>query len=467
MKNNPLLRIFSSLSKPERRQLRKLVRSPFFNQREDVIRLFDHLDKQVGASERQLTKAKTFPKVFPGQPYDDGLLRHAMSFLLKKIREYLIWSEVNHSEFERQLHLARSLRRRGLDDLFQRTIDRAEEEVAASQLRNADRHLQLFQVQSERYEAAIRQKRRGEMGLQIMANEFATYFAANLLRQACGIATHHAMTRQEYDIPLLAQVLEKVEAGEFADAPAVRLYFHAYRAQEEPENEQHFRSLAKLLETHWQAFPTAEARDLFLLAINFCIKKINGGVASFRRNVFDLYRSGLEKEVLLTGGIISPFTYNNVLNSALLVDEWDWAAAFLEKFKSYLPEAGQENTYHFNLANLFFRKKEYDKAMELLRQVEFRDKLHNLDARRMLLRMYFESGDYDALESLLDSFEAYIRRQKDLGYHSSNYLNLIRFVRRLQAIPASDREARRALATEIAETPDLAERTWLRGVVGN
>jgi len=39
----------------------------------------------------------------------------------------------------------------------------------------------------------------------------------------------------------------------------------------------------------------------------------------------------------------------------------------------------------------------------------------------MLLRTYFELEEYDALFSLLDSSEAYIRRQKGMGYHRSHY----------------------------------------------
>lgn len=83
----------------------------------------------------------------------------------------------------------------------------------------------------------------------------------------------------------------------------------------------------------------------------------------------------------------------------------------------------------------------------------------------MLLRMYFETGEVDALESLLDSFETFIRRQKDIGYHGANYLNLIRFVRRLLAIPTTDRAARAALAIEVKNNSKLAEKAWLISVV--
>jgi len=79
MEKSPLFRVFLTLEKQERRQLRKLVRSSFFNQREDVVRLFDHLDKHAEAGGSQLSKAKTFSKVFPGQPYDDALLRRELA----------------------------------------------------------------------------------------------------------------------------------------------------------------------------------------------------------------------------------------------------------------------------------------------------------------------------------------------------------------------------------------------------
>ena len=55
---------------------------------------------------------------------------------------------------------------------------------------------------------------------------------------------------------------------------------------------------------------------------------------------------------------------------------------------------------------------------------------------------------------------------KDLGHHGKNYLNLIRFVRRLQANPISAKGERLALFSEIEKTSDVAERAWLLSVVG-
>ena len=99
--------------------------------------------------------------------------------------------------------------------------------------------------------------------------------------------------------------------------------------------------------------------------------------------------------------------------------------------------------------------------MNLLQQVDFKDRLHQLDARRMLLLMYYELSEFDALESLLDSFQTYIRRQKDLSYHRDNYLNLIRFIRKMLRLNLDLRANREDIIKEINDTKALAEKAWL------
>ena len=99
--------------------------------------------------------------------------------------------------------------------------------------------------------------------------------------------------------------------------------------------------------------------------------------------------------------------------------------------------------------------------MQLLLRVEFKDMLNNLDARRMLLKSYFELGEYNALDSLLDSFSRYIHRQKEKGYHQENYLNLIRFVKKIIHAKVEDKKIWKQMKEEIESTNRLAEREWL------
>ena len=47
MQKSNLIFILKRLSKRDWREFRKFVRSPYFNQREDVVLLFDYLDEAI------------------------------------------------------------------------------------------------------------------------------------------------------------------------------------------------------------------------------------------------------------------------------------------------------------------------------------------------------------------------------------------------------------------------------------
>ena len=113
------------------------------------------------------------------------------------------------------------------------------------------------------------------------------------------------------------------------------------------------------------------------------------------------------------------------------------------------------------LAYLYFQEGNYAEAMPLLQQVQFRDTLNNLDSRRLLLRSYYELGEFDALDSLLDSFSTCLRRQKRLSYHRKNYQNLIRVVRKMLRSNLVEKSVRARLYDDVRGTPVIAEREWL------
>ncbi|HMR44336.1 MAG TPA: hypothetical protein PKC40_10910, partial [Saprospiraceae bacterium] len=117
----------------------------------------------------------------------------------------------------------------------------------------------------------------------------------------------------------------------------------------------------------------------------------------------------------------------------------------------------------FSTANLAFEKKDYTTAMQLLTQVEFDDILMNLNSKRMLLKMFYEENELDALESLLESLRNYIQRKKVMGYHKANFTNLIRLTKKLIKVNPYNKNTLGTLKAEIQEAKPLAaaEKNWL------
>jgi hypothetical protein len=81
--------------------------------------------------------------------------------------------------------------------------------------------------------------------------------------------------------------------------------------------------------------------------------------------------------------------------------------------------------------------------------------------------MYYETGAFMALESLLASFTTYLRRKRQIAdQQKTAYFNTIRFVRKLIALRPGNKKERMALKTEIAGTALVAEKDWLMERVG-
>ncbi|MFM9948740.1 MAG: tetratricopeptide repeat protein [Saprospiraceae bacterium] len=474
MKNSVLIKTWQALPDAQRRLIAKAVRSPLFNQREEVARLLDFIEKHASESPAKtgrrkadgFTKEAAFQYVFEGSSkkngtYDDGKMRHLMAYLLEVIRNCLAWQEWSSEPSNVNLHLCYALKKLGANEFWEKELERSKATLDQSAFRNDGYYFHQFALEQEVWELGRQKHRSGVDNVEAMNQAFGVFVAVNSFRQGCSLLAQKSMSNVSAIIPYLPETLRLVEQGVFRDNAAVETWHASYVALAEPENEAHFMRLKALLAKNGGVFPNPDLRDLYILALNVCIRRINAADKKYMREAFDLYRGGLERRVFLENGYLSKTTYRNVMNIAVGVGEWDWAFSYLQEFQSFLSPKDRENIYRYNLATYYFRKQEYDAALELLRHVELREMLENFDARRMMVRMYYEQGELQALESLLDSFDIYLRRHREGGYHREMYRNFVRFMKKM-IVPAKRSATERGkLKKEITQTEYLAEREWL------
>jgi len=279
--------------------------------------------------------------------------------------------------------------------------------------------------------------------------------------------SYRTLTKENYDLKLFPRILNLLKEGQFLDTPIVELYFNCYMANDYlekeniPNSEKHFFNFKTSLEKNWSTITSVEIWEICMIAINYCIKRLNSGDKSFIREAFELYRFGLENKFIFREGILSTYSYKNISRLGIALNENIWVETFFKENKKYLPARERENTWRYNLAYFHFQQNNYSAAMRLLLQVEFSDTLNNLDARRILLKCYFELKEYDALDSLFNSFSRYIYRQKEIGYHKENYLNLIRIVKKIIYLPIDDKKNIHQIKEEVIQMNNLVEREWL------
>jgi hypothetical protein len=470
MNGSTLIQLFKSLDKADRRQLRKFVNSPFFNQREDVTKLFEYIDKNIEAGAPKLMKEKAYAAVYPKEKFDVDKFYYPMSFLTQIILKYLAINELEKQPPQYNRLLNQALKHRGAEKIYEKTLSDARTQLENQPLRNATYLHNSFLIRFEEFDMGPRLHRDHNFELQDMVNDFHFYCIAEVLRIGYGLLSHKSVSKKDYYQPLLKAVLNIAE--NHLDIPVVATQYYAFQTMEEVgqinsgliiENTEggYFKKLKKELTENNHFFPQSETRDLLMVAINYAILKQNRGELGYVREALDLYAWGIDNKALLDNSFLSPYTFKNASMLALKIRDYDWAEKFLNDYKIYLPEKERENLYKYNMAIFHFRKEDFSKAMDLLQEVNLKETLFNLDARRLLARIYYDSKEFDALSSFIESSKIYLFRQKDIGYQKEAYTNFFRIIEKMLKMDLKLANNRQSIKEEVEQIKVLAEKEWI------
>jgi hypothetical protein len=459
--------LFTQLTEKEVVRFDKFLRSPYFNRRDDVQLLHKVLVQANKSGLENLTKETVFSQLFPDIPFDRVQFNYVTNFYAERLEQFFANEELLSDPFQNELYRLKAFRKRGFQKHFDENARKLAQEHATTPHRNASWWLLEYQLQNEIFAQQILHRRGGENNLGEATAALTNFFLLENIRwSATSRALASLSSEAQKNVPLAAEALQVASVVSEKDNPALALLYASFHALQDPEDTEHFKRLKNLLRAYVDLFPPAESRDLYMAAINFAIKRHNKGEQEYTREAFELYREALKINVLPDNGVLPKYTFINILNLAQLVGDDVWARGFLESGKMLLLQSERENTYRYGLAGYHFRRSEYSEVLDLLRSVEFSEVFINLDIRKMLLRSYFELGEWSALYSLLDSFKAFLNRQKDLGYHRESYLNLIKFTKQIEKTQGKRTAAKRILSDKIRSTKAVAEKEWLLGKLG-
>jgi hypothetical protein len=269
-----------------------------------------------------LNKAGAWPHICPNQRYNPAQWRHLQSYLLGCVEAFLAQRTWEKTPLLSDLHLAPVYRHKNLSKPLEYVLRRAGERLDKMP-RDGNYYHFLYQLELERYAATESQLRTKENNLGAVSRAFDIYLVANKLRLACLMESHRAVFQVEYDTTFLPELLRFTEKSDLKAVPIVALYFYCYKSLTEG-GESDFRAFRRELENQSVALPVEEIRTFLLLAINYCIRRLNTGEARYVREAFDLYRIGLESNALLENGYLSRFAFKNIVALGLKLEEFSW-----------------------------------------------------------------------------------------------------------------------------------------------
>ncbi len=462
--NSKLLSILVTFTKIELNRVKKYIRSPYFNKSQDIINLFFIMEKMVTSTRKEIifNKEKVWKKLFPTKKYDDLRFRKLNSDLLKLVEDFLAQEVYEQNPIHKATYLIEAVGNKRLKKLYNTTMNTARRLSDKQVNRHANFYFHQYQIEKNYYTLTGFDINRSDVSnVEDIINNLDYFYLAEKLKYYCEILTRSSVFTYEYELLFIDEIVEHVNKYGYDKTPPVAIYYQMCLVQLEPENENHFYKLKDLLNEFALIFPLDEAKSLYTTAINYCIQKINIGSENFLGEFLSLNEELLQKGIIGEGDL-SPWRFKNVVTVALRMGRYEWTEQFIKNYYKKIPDKFRENAYTFNLASLFYYKKEYDKVLELLQTVEYEDFTYSLSSKTMLITSYYELDEIEALFSLMDSFRVFLNRQKDLtSNRKQRFLNFIKFTRKLANSYQKDQKVIEKIKLEITNEKEVSGKSWL------
>jgi len=464
MNNSKLINVLTSFSAQEWKSFRLFVASPYFNNRSILIKMLDYLWRiHPEFREDKLKKEILFNHLFPYEKYDDKKLRYEISYLFKLLEKFLQINELEKDDSIQKQYLLKAYVNKKLSKQFQLYVKKVKKEIA---------ELDTFHFSNYQYQHEIadlsddnfinKNIRRYDRNIQDSADYLDLYYISKKLRYLCSMLDRQQVLNMPYLLRGM-QSLETLLLDEFYSERAdIKIFYDVFKILRKPKEDSLYENLVLELKNYQAQLTKSDLQVVYRLLINHSARMIRAGKEAYVENTLELYINGLDQGLFLQGGYLSPWTFKNIVSLGLRLNRYEWAEEFIQYNQEILNPKFQKDVVSFNLADLTFHQKNYEKTLYHLKQLNYTDIYFNLNGRVLLLKVYFHLEEEKALSSLLKSFTLYLRRNKTIAVNTrQSYLNFCSFLKR--TIKKS-KTRKTDLKEEISATKLLIDRKWLLGI---
>lgn len=442
MQQTRLVRLLSTLNPSEFRRLEEFIHSPYFNKSDTIRNLFEFLKPfHPSFDSKFLTAELAISRVFGKDSKNAQPLHDASSTMTRLLEEFFAIESVKSDEQEMRYHLSNSLLVEGrlwyFNKIWLKSIDQE-----GQRGNDANDWLRQFRLWEQGVRLAQLDKRRqGETPLdtrlQKTMEKLDRFYLTQKLQLSCEVLNRQRIVNTTYEPELLEELAIHLKKGEseLSKEPVIGLYTLVLDLIKETSDEA-FSMLMEALERYQGLLSRETGLAMYSYAQNYCIRQINKGRKEFLETLFLLFEQMLTNQLLLEeDGSLAHWNYKNITTVALRLKKFDWVHEFLGKFKTKLKEEIRESVYHYNLAASKYEQNDYAAALKQLQQANFTDVHYDLSARSMILKIYYETEDDDALGYAIQAFEVFLRRNKSISKdHFQIHKNLVRFVKKINRL---------------------------------
>ncbi len=474
MHQSRLVQILRVLSTKERTRFKEYTFSPFFNKNEKVQSLCAYVLKCAPKfNHERLRRAEVHQVIFKNQVYKDSQINNVISDLLQLLYQFLSYLHFEEKDAIQKNFLLEKLLEREIHHDF----DRVAKSYQRVQKKSTYRNYEFYLDEYHRYDKLDRffftkEVRSFDENLQLKNDSLDQFYFSNKFRIACDMTSRTIVAKAEYQCHYLEELIRQsdIKNNAISNQPVIRIYKKILQMLQSTEKEVYYFEAKQLIQNSHPLFPQEELRILYTFLLNYSIKKINSGQTNFTNELLEIYKSMLKDNIIFKNGYLSHWPFKNITSVGIRLKEFEWTENFILNYKKHLRPKDRENAVTYNLTVLFYAKKDYNRALQQLHNVNFTDDNYHLGSKVIQIKSYFELGEMEALLALLEASKKFINRSKQIpDYLKTTTLNFVKTTKKLCQLNVKKatltqtvfKEKQSQLLELVRGMDDLTQRDWL------
>lgn len=464
MINKKFIKTLRTLSLKEFAEFYSYLKVKLYKQ-QAALETFKYLKRfhPLFQDKKRLSIAYAYEKIFKqpieSNPSNRKNFLNIISDLNLNLKEFLIIRRINNDSVEGKLMWSTILMERGLNEEFFRKIATLNKELGAIPLKGTSTHLYHLMSNYLYYYKVIQKKLEPQiMAIQQAEESLDHFYCTMRIKLACETLARAKVLKTEqpntHAISAIAPIIHSLKETNHLLA----IFHQAYQLLLEEEDKDYY-TLEALLKEHRDLIPTEDQHILFSYLQNHASSQLRNGNDSFWMKLHELNKFASTQELFTHKGLISHTQFNNIVNIACKVKEFDWALEFIDLHEQYVDKSIRLSTTTLAKAIIYYETKNFDPILPLLLQIDFVDIHQAIRAKALTLISYVElKWEDEIIINFCKSFSTFLRRQQKIKEETINATqNFIKLTKKV----ALGHTPKEVLREKIVATKPLYFNIWL------
>lgn len=476
MNKNKLIRLLKTFSPEECRKFRKFAASPYFNEGRNllpvinaVLEFYPHFDKPG------FTKELVIQMAYPGKKFSVAAIDKQLSRAAALADKFLMQQGAENDTNHLLAVQAKELSRRNLNDLFEKKIKEAEKSIAESSPYDvhyfeAIRDLEVIKTDNllanrDSYRSGEKFFTRGDYNLLDMITKFILSIEdIVLVSYELNMDSGQSLAVKSFGHIDLAGIVQMLKDSGSSYSGLLELRQLELTALMKPGRESYINYrdavVNNLEKMQWSA-----KFNTFIIMSSVCIISRNYDKNFFNDELYRLNRLKVDENSYAFREELHTYLplYVSLLSSFIGKHDAEYIDKLIDKFGSRIDPKHKESFISYTQMCRSFMEKKFDRALEFHSGVNYDHNLIRINAKLMLIQIYYELEFTEELLSLVDSTIKYFKALKNYSkFKRDSILRFLKLVKKLARLRAAGTVPAPETETELNAQHDIHFKGWLR-----